>query len=315
MRLIFLRLGLAVLGALLPLIFIEGSYRAEKWFRVGRSPFFSPRDLWDPELGWHPKEHRLGDPHAQQTVLVLGDSFTDGLGVPTEKMWFAPLVREFGSSRVIAVGGQGYGPLQELMILRRWKHVADRIVVQLCSNDILNSNFELERRTLMQRAPAPRPYLENGEIVYRFPRSMGSLVWFGTSYSWFLHRQAVRYEMKMAEKARAGELNTIENDIQREGYASPFFRDGVRDTSKVLSMLKEEVGEKPLVFLLIDDVEPYTRALRDIARELNVPILLPLRGVRIPREHTLSDGAHLNEEGNASVGRRMIELGRNAGIW
>jgi hypothetical protein len=230
-------------------------------------------------------------------------------------MWFAPLVQEFNSSRVVAFGGQGYGPLQELMLLRKWKHSADRIVVQLCSNDILNSNFELERRTLVQRAPAPRPYLENGEIVYRFPRSFGGLFRFGTSYSWFLHRQAVRYEMKVAERARNGELETIENDILRQGFSLALFRDGVRDAARVLALMKEEAGERPLVFMLVDDVEPYTRALRDIARELGVPLLLPVKGFKIPPNYLLPDGAHLNEEGNQYVGQRTIELGRGAGLW
>ncbi len=154
-----LRLSLVLLGITLPLLFLEVGLRIENRIRKGTPLSLNPGDKWDTYLGWAGKEH-LFEPLSDEPVLVLGDSFTDGLDVPRDNDW---------------------------LLL-------------------------------------------------------------------------------------------------------------------------------PLVLLLVDDIEPYSAALKDVARKLDIPLVIPARAALLGPSDRLPDGTHLNDKGNELVGRTFVEIASQKGI-
>jgi hypothetical protein len=152
---------LVLCGISCALLLVEGARRIDNRVRRGIPFFTNPRSLWDDRRGWVGREHVIG-PTSSNPILVLGDSFTEGLTVSSESMWFAYLQREHPETQLIAYGGLGYGTLQELIVLEDYLKGGmhpSLVVVQLCSNDIINNYYPLEVSSYAQRPPAPRPYV------------------------------------------------------------------------------------------------------------------------------------------------------------
>lgn len=304
------RLGLILVGMILPLAVLEGSVRLEHWFRKGTPLGINPSSQWDETLGWHGKEHILGTP-SSSPILVLGDSFTDGLGVPADKMWFASLQAVFPERGVIAYGGLGYGTLQETMVLRDYLAKGlnpSLIVVQLCSNDIINNYLPLERESFLQRAPAPRPYLmSDNTIDVRLPRHYEWPIRTLISISRFAYKYNNRWDAKLANWANERKIDSIEFSISKEGFSNPVFSEALKVSNTLFSSLKEAAAGRKLVFMLVDHIEPYTAAIKGIAKRLGIPLLIPTHDYPIPQSEKLEDGAHLAEAGNATLGKMFVE--------
>ena len=117
-------------------------------------------------------------------ILVLGDSHTQGEFISNEKLYYAKL-SEMGE--VFAYGNGGFGNLQELMVLEDFLSVIkpDVIVWQLSSNDIVNNSYELEFLSVKDNNGLRRPYLEDGNIVYRLPKPLPGLRWLGAKITDF----------------------------------------------------------------------------------------------------------------------------------
>ncbi len=308
-RRVLLHLTFALAGAVIPLVFLEAGLRVVHLVRKGTPLLEHPGDQWDSNLGWKGQEKILQGAPGGPEVLVLGDSFTDGMGVPPENMWYAGLWEAVPGSTVTAYAGPGYGTLQELLALKGYVSRGfspQLIVVQLCTNDILNNYFELDRASLLQRAPAPRPYLENGEIMVKFPRNYGWFLEPLISYSRLAYRFETRWEEKTAERARKGELPTIEHEISRKGESLPAFREAASVTEVLIERMKEEAGGSPLILFLVNDVEPYTGTLARIASSRGVPFVNAVRFASIDRSGRLPDGAHYNEKGNKALGQALV---------
>src|SRR5690348_16582206 len=60
----------------------------------------------DPELGWKGSESVINSFPGRPLVLFIGDSFTEGMGVPTGQMYFAEAGRRL-KVNVRAYGGRG----------------------------------------------------------------------------------------------------------------------------------------------------------------------------------------------------------------
>ena len=103
-------------------------------------------------------------------VAALGDSFTDGMTLPAELTWPARLARLLGVS-VRNYGTAGFGPLQELLVLK--EHVLARrprrvVVGFFAGNDLLDA----ERFESFQRDGGPLPSFGLGwkfkSVIARF---------------------------------------------------------------------------------------------------------------------------------------------------
>jgi lysophospholipase L1-like esterase len=316
LRPLSLRFAMLLVGVILPLLVLEVGLRVENRLRKGIPFALNPSERWDSELGWTGKEHRF-EPLSFDPLLVIGDSFTDGLDVARDQMWFAQLAQRYPERGVIAYGGLGYGTLQQLRVLQGYHSRGVRpslVVLQLCSNDILNNLFELEKKSLLQRPPAPRPYLEGDMVKLRFPRDNDWLFLPLVSVSRIAYRASTRWDSFVADKVRAGRLRSVEQDIQGQGFAFTPFRKAVGVTHILLERFKQEAGAAQLVFMLVEDAEPYSTALRDIARKLNVPLLIPTRESPLGPSDRLADGTHLNSRGNEILGRAFVKLLSERGL-
>ncbi|MCB0320234.1 MAG: SGNH/GDSL hydrolase family protein [Bdellovibrionales bacterium] len=305
------------LGTIAPLLLLETSLRVELLLRKGIPLSQNPRDLWDKDLGWTGREHLIAGSDTLNPVLIFGDSFTHGLSIPTDKMWFASLQTETSSNPIIAYGGLGYGTLQELLVLRKYLQLyphPELIVLQLCSNDILNNYQPIEQETYLQRAPGPRPYLEGKEIHIRMARKYGSIIFPFISFSRFLYKYNTRWENLMANWAHEGKIDSIEFPIENSHGALPIFKDAVKVTQRLIRLFKKEAAGIPLVFMLVDDLPTYSKELIFISKKFNIPLVIPSRIQHIPENGRLEDGTHLNELGNQIVGKIVSEFIHEQGL-
>jgi lysophospholipase L1-like esterase len=316
LKLIAARVVLVAFGVALPFIVLEGGLRIEHRIRKGTPLLLNPAAKWDDHLGWEGKEH-IFNPLSERPLLVIGDSFTEGLDVPSGQMWFAQLAAMYPERGLIAYGGLGYGTLQQLRTLQRYRDRGvnpSTVVLQLCTNDILNNLFDLEKHSLLQRPPGPRPYWENGSVVLKFPRENDWLLLPLVSWSRFAYRMSTHWDALVAEQARAGRFNSIEHDIQKFGFAFEPFRRASQVTQILLDRFKRAAGDASLILMLVDDVEPYTRALRDIADKLQLQIVIPARVTPLGVSDRLPDGTHLNASGNRLVGDTFTRIAKSRGL-
>lgn len=309
MKTFVLRVLLLILGIAIPLLGVEFAERLDHWVRKGTPLLLNPADLWDREIGWLGKESHLGNLKAAPSILVLGDSFTDGLDVPPEKMWFATLSQKYPNQHLIAYGGKGYGNWQEFLILQRYLKIftPELIVLQLCTNDFLNNSRELEQQSYLQRAPGPRPYFENGASILGFPRQHSWLLLPLISYSRFANKYAMKWEQRNIEQATAKKIHFIEQDIQQYGYGMEAFRKAVSVTEEILKMFRDAAPRSRIVLLLVDDGEPYQSAFRTIAQKLGLQLIVPIHNKKLAAEYYLPDGAHFSELGNEWLGKALVE--------
>ena len=109
-------------------------------------------------------------------ILVVGDSFTMDPYVGNNDMWYSILATKINKNtkqnvEVLAFGGGGYGSLQQLLLLQRYKKDIDNFspnifILQFCSNDFANNSFNIEKASFALSQYMRRPYLINDEIYY-----------------------------------------------------------------------------------------------------------------------------------------------------
>jgi len=109
-------------------------------------------------------------------ILVVGDSFTMDPYVGNNEMWYSILANKISKNtkqnvQVLAFGGGGYGSLQQLLLLQRYKKDIDNFspnifILQFCSNDFANNSFNIEKASFALSQYMRRPYLINNEIYY-----------------------------------------------------------------------------------------------------------------------------------------------------
>jgi lysophospholipase L1-like esterase len=109
-------------------------------------------------------------------ILVVGDSFTMDPYVGNNEMWYSILANKISKNteqdvQVLAFGGGGYGSLQQLLLLQRYKEYMDSFspnifILQFCSNDFANNSFDIEKASFALSQYMRRPYLINNKIYY-----------------------------------------------------------------------------------------------------------------------------------------------------
>jgi lysophospholipase L1-like esterase len=109
-------------------------------------------------------------------ILVVGDSFTMDPYVGNNEMWYSILANKISKNtkqnvEVLAFGGGGYGSLQQLLLLQRYKKDIHNFspnifILQFCSNDFANNSFDIEKASFALSQYMRRPYLINNKIYY-----------------------------------------------------------------------------------------------------------------------------------------------------
>jgi len=121
-------------------------------------------------------------------VLFLGDSFTNAVDVSDSKTYYG-ILKDTLPVEVFAFGGGGYGTLQEYMILEKYVDEIrpDILVLQFCSNDFINNDYELELRSRRNNNGMRRPYLTENGVTYRLPKKFPVIRDLVNKYSQFLN--------------------------------------------------------------------------------------------------------------------------------
>lgn len=115
-----------------------------------------------------------GDPATTKIkVLVLGDSFTEAAMVSDGETYYERLAAARPDLEMFAIGGGGYGTLQEYMLLDESVDAIrpDLVLLQLHPNDLINNSHALESRSTTNNNQMTRPYWEDGRVVQRFPEN------------------------------------------------------------------------------------------------------------------------------------------------
>jgi lysophospholipase L1-like esterase len=301
--------SLAVLSTFSLLLIGEGTLRV-KQLVINERPFFDDSsNVLDDELGWKGTYYESAAlNNSSKKILFVGDSFTEGMGIPQSKMYFAKVAEQV-PAQVFAYGGRGYGTLQEYLVLKKLIDSVkpDQIVLQLCSNDFINNSYELERGTKLQRSPFSRPYLIDGKIQYKFPGMFGSGEEFLIHHSRLMSSIFTRFYSILGLLAKNGYLSTIENDISDKGTALPTYRDAVSRTESIFAMIRGLAGSTPISSFVVDALEPARSEFRNIMRRQgiafydSVPNLIA-EAEKNGEQPKAADETHFNEAGNAIVG-------------
>lgn len=127
-----------------------------------------PADYSTNEFGFR----AFGDLSAdKKRVLFVGDSWTGDPNTSDTEAYFG-VVRENLPVEIFAIGGGGYGTLQELMLVQEFasKIEPDIFVLQYTDNDLINNSYDLEGPRITRAQKNFRPYWIDGELRYRLPK-------------------------------------------------------------------------------------------------------------------------------------------------
>ena len=110
----------------------------------------------------YPRNHPIGD--SAPVVLLLGDSFVQGLTVEDEETFVWLLAREFENYRFVNMGVAGYGTDQELVQLERYMESHPSTVVGDVVVVVFENDFEDVQRS-------EDPYLGRTKPVYHLDQN------------------------------------------------------------------------------------------------------------------------------------------------
>ena len=109
--------NVGILLTTIMLLFLAGEVAGRIYHRVVYGiPLRVPMTVYlDRGLGWGGKQAFWNPDTSRFKILVVGDSFTHGLEVPKDQMYYSALGRAL-NAEIFAYGGGGYGTLQELLV-------------------------------------------------------------------------------------------------------------------------------------------------------------------------------------------------------
>jgi lysophospholipase L1-like esterase len=298
-----LAVNFAVLGATLLLLalFSEVALRIGERLLSGTPLSESLSDYYDPVLGWQGRKV-FGDPKTtKRKILVLGDSYTEGLGIPNKDLYAVRLGDELGAE-IFSYGAGGYGTLQEYLALDRFVDEVkpDLIVLQVCRNDFINNLPELQEASYYNNNPFIRPYLIDGKIVLRNPpvllfgrTALGTFLDYHSRLFYFLTKKTDKFKAILCKK---GYMLSVEEDVERSGptvaaggqpgqtgaagtapgaaaHPDPRLVASAVVTGEIVRMFGRRAGTIPVVAFTVDDQEPYVTEFRRIFAAAGIPLL------------------------------------------
>ena len=255
----------------------------------------------------------FGDLTASRKLLVVGDSFTLNRDVSDGQTYAAVLGNLLGCA-VFAVGGGGYGSLQEALLLEESlpRIDPDAILVQLHINDVINNDYELEKQSVINNNYHARPYLsEDGSIVMATPAyHWTQTVLDGLGRLFGNHSQvilAIQHNLQMALLARFAD-NSIEHRIEKEPDVPAYLR-SLETTKRVFERICSTANGIPVYAYIIGG----GRNRGDFADTLDGTCVTMIRNIDValstdpPGQPSLfaEDCAHLSAYGNARLAAEL----------
>lgn len=183
----------------------------------------------------------------RKKILVLGDSYTQADQVSDGHTYYDHLARHNPGIEIFAFGGNGYGTLQEYMILDRYidEIDPDLILWQFCANDLLNNSHPLESASFNNNNQAFRPYRQGEKIVFSFPRFEG--------HGW-LYNSLASSQITRLLGLDLGFLRSEVPDAMQEGAIekhltpdNPLVVEATATTRDHLRQVRSRAGSRPIV--------------------------------------------------------------------
>ncbi len=261
---------------------------------------------------------RFGDPEAEPEstatgvlrrirVWAVGDSTTQAYQVPVGQAYYDVLARLDPSLEVFGYGVGGYGTVQQAMVLERfWSRIRPDVVVwQMCANDLINNDWQLEAASNENNNHMARPYLaEDGGTELRHPD--GRLGWLAR------HSLLLRRLVVLRSSLRKRSRGSIEADL-RSGH--PWLRRAIGATRRAIAGRIAAAPETVFFAFFVPSREDYAweeEAWNEVC-ELPGLSCLPLvhQAVEAARRagETVDGGAdpHWNARGHEIVARVLFE--------
>ncbi len=234
----------------------------------------------NPAWGWRGIQ-RFGNLDTQRPrLMILGDSYTAARNVE-EGSDYSTLLGKALQVEVFSYGGEGYSTAQELMVYRRWARRVrpTAVLLQMSTNDFINNSAELEARSLINNNLKVRPYLENGEMVSRYPRFGGAVRAKLVNHYALGRRIFYALDQGRAWFALRGFFATVENEIGRDMKGHAGYRRSIETTRLLLAQFRDEVQPAPLMVFPADGLgpdAPFKADLTEICARLGIPFLKEL---------------------------------------
>jgi hypothetical protein len=174
---------------------------------------------------------------------VLGDSFTEASMVSDGETYFHRLAAARPDLEVFAIGGGGYGTLQEYLLLDAWADLIrpDLVLLQLHPNDLVNNSHALESRSTTNNNQMTRPYWEQGRVVARFPENPG----WGPLYNLARHSYLLRLFNVNVFFLRSRSVDSIEQGATAD---DPTVVSATNTTVELLSMIRTRAKAPVVAF-------------------------------------------------------------------
>lgn len=258
-------------------------------------------DIQTNELGF--RQYGDAGTHSKKKVLFIGDSYTYAMQVSNDKTYYGILGNAL-PIEVFALGVDGYGTLQEYMVLNKYIDLInpDIIVLQFCPNDIINNLYEIELKSALNNNGMSRPYFIEERVEYKLPRSYPGIRDFANRHSRFLY-----FVISKLDHLNAGSSVTIEREFEQTGANHPLFKKSVEVTDKLIARIRNRVpSDIPIYAFLTDEFEPYDSAFRVIAERHGINFVAGITSRMTDAENSglttkAEDKAHWNELGHQIV--------------
>lgn len=247
----------------------------------------------------------FGNPHekSKKKVLFLGDSFTQAMHVSNDKTYYGLLEKTL-DIEVFALGVEGYGTLQESMMLDKYidQIQPDIVVIQFCANDFINNFYDLELISTSNNNGLRRPYFEDNEVVYKTPSRFAAIREFAVDYSHFLY-----FIISKIDVLNATPTDSSAELIRAKGMSYPLFKESVEITEELLKNMRKRIPSTTPVYSFSDASGfPYGDEFKRISENSGVQYIDGIaKAMSLANRNgittTAADKSHWNKAGHQIV--------------
>lgn len=248
-----------------------------------------------------------GDPQESRKpkVLFLGDSFTHAMHVSNDKTYYGILGNSL-DLEVFSLGVEGYGTLQESMLLDQYIDVIapDVVVLQFCGNDVINNSYELELRSRHNSNRLRRPYFDGNQISYATPTQFPAIRDFANNYSRFLY-----FILARVDRVTASLDASAEQAMWQQSRADPLYDEAIEISGQLIDRIARRIPATTPVIAFSSDhggltaYEEFRRYSQANGFQFveDVSSALRTESGKTGVVTTAADGAHWNNRGHAIV--------------